>query len=178
MAVVAVVVMVLLQLLPQLLLLRLLLQLLWQMLLLLPTNRHVYLALLVGAPDDGILRDITDGAAFKAGLKDMNVPGLLRGVGGLRPSSMCMPGGKPSVVIHTTNLCLPPSSAGELCLHVVLAADPFQPYKDDKGYSVQPFVLCLVSAPAWMRWHHGLFTTLGLLPGMRKRGSKVRPGDL
>lgn len=46
----------------------------------------------------------------------------------------------------------------------MLITDPFQPFDANKGYSITPYVLVLLSAPPELRWEHGLFTTLCLVP--------------
>jgi len=68
-----------------------------------------------------------------------------------------------------------PSFAGAECLdlYLLMATDPFQPYRDDKKYSVTPFVMTCANIPYQHRWKHGLSTTLGLLHGTRDRSIKV-----
>jgi hypothetical protein len=56
---------------------------------------------------------------------------------------------------------------------VMLATDPFQPFKDDSGYSIVPFLMVLMNAPHQLRWEFGLCTVLGLIPGKRGNAPKV-----
>jgi len=57
----------------------------------------------------------------------------------------------------------------DFTLYVQLSTDPFQPFKDNSGYSITPFVLVLMNAPPKLRWEHGFCTTLALVPGRREQ---------
>jgi len=83
---------------------------------------------------------------------------------------------KLKLIMHTPNptllvcACTGPET---LVVYLLLATDPFQPYKDDKKFSVTPFVMTTANVPYRLRWKHGLSTTLALLEGSSDRTLKV-----
>lgn len=60
-------------------------------------------------------------------------------------------------------------------LSVALYFDPFQPYKDDKVYSITPFQLIVLNAHPKKRWDPAYSALLGLVPGSRAKGAKTSP---
>lgn len=57
----------------------------------------------------------------------------------------------------------------------VLYFDPFQPYKDDKVYSITPFQLIFLNVPPKDRWDPAYSALLALVPGSRAKGAKTSP---